>query len=431
MKNMISDPYRKSRAFYCIEATLEYLIAILVGETYLAKIAKELGASDALTGVLYSFVSLGCAFQIISVFLSGKTPVKRWATALHIINQLFFTFVYAVPLLDLSGEVKLIFFVAMLLLGQILNNVVNPIKIHWFMALVDDKKRGRFTANKEMISLITGMIFSFAMGNVIDYFSERGEMRTAFIVGCVTMFCLTVLHTLTLIFSKEKPVPKKNEKLGETLRLLLKNKMLFRVIGVSVLWYIVNYMTAPFYGSYKIGALGFSMTFCSVLAIITSVVRTCFSRPIGKYADRHGFAKMLMICFSVKGLSLLMAAFAGPANGQVMFILYSALAAIAMAGINSAQINLIYDYVEPEQRMSALALSHAISGVVGFLTTLAVTPLVNAVQANGNQVLGITVYPQQILSALGVVGILGLLIYILLLLKPFQKHKKTEQGEEE
>ena len=67
-KEMPPDPYRKSRIFYCIEATLEYLISILVGETYLAKIAKELGASDALTGVLYSFVSLGCAFQLISVF---------------------------------------------------------------------------------------------------------------------------------------------------------------------------------------------------------------------------------------------------------------------------------------------------------------------------------------------------------------------------
>jgi len=417
MKVGVHDPYRSSRMFYCAEATLEYLIAILVGESYLAKIAKELGASDALTGVLYAFVSLGCAFQIISVFLSGKTPVKRWATMLHIVNQLFFTFVYAVPLFELSRGVKLSFFVVMLLLGQILNNVVNPVKIHWFMSLVDDKKRGRFTANKEMISLITGMVFSFVMGNVIDRFSERGEMHTAFLIGCITMFSLTLLHTMTLIFSKEKPTPKQKNELAGTLKLLLRNKMLFRVIGISALWYAVNYVTTPFFGSYRIGELGFTMTFCSVLAIVTAVVRTIFSRPMGIYADRHGFARMLMICFSVQGVALAIYSFATPSNGALFSVLYCALNAIAMAGINSAQINLIYDYVETEQRMSALALSHAISGIVGFLCTLAVSPLVSFIQQNGNRVFGIPMYAQQLLSAVGAIGIVGILIYITVFLK--------------
>lgn len=428
MNERIYDPYQKSRMLYCAEATLEYFIAILVGGSYLAKISAELGASDALTGVLSAFVSLGCAFQMISVFLAGKTPVKRWATLLHILNQLFFTFVYAVPLLELSGEIKLIFFVGMLLLGQILNNVVNPIKIHWFMSLVDDQKRGRFTANKEMISLVTGMVFSFAMGNVIDRASERGEMRTAFVIGCVTMFVLTLLHTLTLIFSKEKPAPKKNEdvRVREHLRLLLRNKMLFRVIGVSVLWYVVNYITTPFYGSYHIGELGFTMTFCSILSMITAAVRTVFSRPMGRYADRNGFAKMLLICFSVQGAGLLIYSFIIPSNGTVLSILYCVCNAIAMAGINSAQINLIYDYVEPEQRMSALALSHAISGIVGFLATLAVSPLVSAIQKNGNQVFGIPMYAQQLLSAVGVLGIVGILIYIVTVVK-IKKKDETEK----
>lgn len=82
--------YRVSRMLYCVEAALEYFVAIMVGETYLAKIAGELGASDALTGVLYAFVSLGSAFQIFSILLSDKTPVKRWVTPLHILNQIFF-----------------------------------------------------------------------------------------------------------------------------------------------------------------------------------------------------------------------------------------------------------------------------------------------------------------------------------------------------
>ena len=76
--------------------------------------------------------------------------------------------------------------------------------------------------------------------------------------------------------------------------------------------------------------------------------------------------------------------------------------------------------------MSALALSHAISGIVGFLATLAVSPLVSAIQKNGNQVFGIPMYAQQLLSAVGVLGIVGILIYIVTVVK-IKKKEETEK----
>ena len=74
------------------------------------------------------------------------------------------------------------------------------------MSLVDDQKRGIFTANKEMVSLIGGMVFSFAMGTVIDSFEAVGDLNGAFIVCGLSVFGLMLLHSVTLIFSKEKPV---------------------------------------------------------------------------------------------------------------------------------------------------------------------------------------------------------------------------------
>ena len=134
---------------------------------------------------------------------------------------------------------------------------------------------------------------------------------------------------------------------------------------------------------------------------------------------------MLLICFSVQGVALAIYSFVVPSNGALFSVLYCALNAIAMAGINSAQINLIYDYVETEQRMSALALSHAISGIVGFLCTLAVSPLVSFIQQNGNRVFGIPMYAQQLLSAVGAIGIVGILIYITVFLKGKKHDERT------
>ena len=413
--------YRNSRIFYCIEAALEYFIAIMVGETYLAKIAGELGASDALTGVLYAFVSLGSAFQIFAILLANKTPVKRWVTPLHIMNQLFFTLVYAVPLFNFSQNVKIVLFVAFLLLGQILTNVANPAKINWFMSLVDDHKRGQFTAKKEILSLIGGMIFSFIMGNMIDRCEANGNLKLAFLIAMITVFCLMVLHTLTLLLSKEKPVEKRTENIRENFKKLIRNKPLFRVIGVSAFWYIANYMTVPFYGSYRINELGFSMTFCSVLAMIYSIVRSCVSTPMGRLADRRGFANMLSVCFAIQGIAFLINVFTVPANGYFFYTAFFILNAVAMAGINSAQINLIYDYVDVEMRTSALALSHGISGVIGFLVTLIISPLVSHIQNQGNMFFGIHVYAQQLLSFFGVVMMVLILLYIRFVLKGNRK----------
>ena len=125
------DIYKNSRFFYILEAAFEYFISILVGGAYLAKVSSSLGISDGLTGILTAFVSLGCGFQMVAIFLSNKRPVKGWVTLLHSLNQLFFALIYLVPFIRLSKQVKILLFIGFLLLGHIINNVVNSPKINW------------------------------------------------------------------------------------------------------------------------------------------------------------------------------------------------------------------------------------------------------------------------------------------------------------
>ena len=105
------DEYKNSRILYILEATLEYFIALAIGGAYLAKLSTFMGFSDSFTGILTSFVSLGCSFQIIAVFLANKRPVKRWVTLLHTLNQLFFAIVYVVPFFSFSKQFKMAAFV--------------------------------------------------------------------------------------------------------------------------------------------------------------------------------------------------------------------------------------------------------------------------------------------------------------------------------
>ena len=417
----IKDPYGKSRILYIIEAALEYFITLMVTESYLAKVTSAIGMEDTLIAVLTAFTSLGSAFQLIAVFLAHKTPVKPWVTPLHILNQTFFALIYLIPVIDISYTARTLLFVVLLLGGNILSGIVQAPKLNWYISLVDDKKRGSFTATKEIVSLIGGMIFTYVMGSIIDAREAAGDLRGAFIIIGITIFCLMLLHTATLVFSVEKEVVREKISIRRELVGMIRDKSLICVIAVSFFWSIASYASTPFYGTYKIKELGFSMTFIAILAAVQSIVRAVVSHPIGGYADRHGFARMLMIVFSVEALALLSVVFSGPANGQVTFMMYAVFHGIAMAGINSGETNLIYDYVDKKNRTAALALKNAITGITGFLTTLVVTIPVKMIQESGNTFLGIPAYAQQITSAFSFLCVIGILCYFFFVVRRMDK----------
>ena len=422
---MEKDIYKKSRIIYIIEAALEYFISILVGGAYLARLTLELGLSDSVTGILSSLISIGCSFQIVAIFLFGNRPAKRRVTLMHSINQLCFALIYVVPFFDVPSGLKAAIFVALLLSGHVINNVVQSPKIHWFMSLVDDRARGRFTAIKEIISLMGGVVFSFSMGALMDSYEARGDVNGSFIVCGISLFGLMLLHTATLVLSREKPIPQKVRKGNAHLfSELAKDKSFLKIVLVSVLWNIASHISTPFYGTYQIKELGFSMVFVSVLSTVYAICRSCFSLPLGRYADRHSFAKMLNVCFSVAMLGFAVQAFTVPANGKIFYTAYYLLYAVGMAGINSGSINLIYERVSVEKRVCALALKNTLAGLAGFGATLLSGMLVEHIQTSGNRFLGMPLYAQQVTSAISAVVVAGILVYLNTVVKrlPIAKH---------
>ena len=281
------------------------------------------------------------------------------------------------------------------------------------MSLVDDRHRGEFTANKEMFSLITGMAFTFGMGAVVDRFAAQGHLRAAFIVCAVTIFLLMMLHTVTMLLTVEKELPRKDQKtLIENISVLLKNKKILSVTVVFILYYISTYISVPFYGSYQIRELGLSLKYVSVITIIGSASRILISKIWGRYADRTSFASMIEKGFLVLAASQLCMILAVPENGKIMLLLYYFIHGIGIAGINSALINMVFDYAPPEQRADSLAIVQAAMGLAGFLATLCVSPLVVHIQGKGNCIFGLPIYAQQFVSIIAVLFTLMAYAYV-------------------
>ena len=412
MINNDSALLNRSRAMYIFEAALEYLISILVTGSFLATITKELGISDGLTGILSSVISLGCLFQLLSLSVR-RARVKRFVVVLSVINQTFFMLLYAIPLTGAKYQIKIVLFVVLICAAYLVYNFAHPKKINWLMSLVDDSSRGAFTANKEIVSLVCGMIFSFLMGAVIDHFAQSGEIRTAFLLSAAVIFILLLLHTLTMIFTVEKEIPdSKNENSLAGVRELVKNKNVLKITGVFVLYNISNFASVPFYGTYQINELGLDLKTVSVLVMLGTISRIIVSRLWGEYADRNSFAAMMEKCLIFLGAAQLCILFAVPSNGAVMFALYYFFYGVAMGGINSALINLIFDYIAPEKRSDSLAITQAVSGLAGFLTTICLSSLVTLVQKSDNTIFGVHIYAQQLCSLVSLLFTAVSIIYM-------------------
>jgi len=410
-----NDQYKSSRVFAIIVAALEYFIAILVGSTYLAKLAGSMGLDDGMIGVVSSFLSLGCGFQIVAIFFPSTIRTKRLVIATSLANQICFTLLYVLPVFKLSSEIRTGIFIALLLVANILINVAFSPRTVWIRSLVDDDKRGRFAAANEITSLISGMIFTMAMGVIIDTLEASGRLDIAFIICGVTIAILTILDTVLLFLIKEKPIEKAPDEAAlKRVCHALTDKTTLTLLPLYVIWNIAIYTTTPFFGTYQLDDLGFTMTFVSVLSVAYAIVRSLASRPIGSFGDRHSFAKSISIGY----IAIILGFAALVFFGKVGYIIYYMLYAVTLAATNSGQVNIIYDYVAPEKRSGAVAILYTVGGFSGFFATLAIRPLVNHIQSNGNSFLGIeNVYAQQVLAVFGAFCVLLCLLYVNLVIR--------------
>lgn len=279
--------FRRSRLMYICEASLEYVISVLVAGSFLATLTKELGISDNMTGIISSIVSLGFVFQLFSIFIYRRR-VKKLVVTMSIINQLLFMLLYVIPISNINQHVKTAVFTSTIFLAYLLYNIAHPKKINWFMSLVNDGNRGRFTANKEIISLVAGMAFTYIMGALMDYFKDKGDIRTSFIICAITIFLLMVLHTITMLLSVENTDDNAYQKTNpyKSMAAVIRDKKVLQIAMIFIIWSIASFSTIPFYGTYQINELGFSLKYVSFLAIVYSVVRVSVSRLWGLYADR-------------------------------------------------------------------------------------------------------------------------------------------------
>jgi len=411
-KKLPSVVLRRNNRIYIVQAAVEYHISLLLTGSFLAALTSRLGMSDALTGILSAVISLGCVFQLLSLLLRPRRS-RAFITGMSVLNQLLFAALYFVPFLPGSDRLRIALFVVLILTAYFIYNVAHPEKVSWLMHWVEDGVRGMFTANMQIFSLLSGMVFSLAMGAVADHFRGKGRPDTAFLLCGVTVLVLMAVHTGLMWNVSDRELPQRSER-GVLRRFaaVLQQRPVRRITVLYSLWSMANYAAIPFYGTYQIKELGFSLTLVSALSIAGSLARALVSRAWGRYGDRCSFAMMVRRGLLLASAGFLVCAFASPGRGLVPFALFNILFCVAQGAVEIGRNNLIFDVVPEEQRPDALALTQSICGLAGFLSTLVFSAVVSAMQRGGSTVLGMPCYAQQVMSVVACVLALTAAAYV-------------------
>lgn len=427
------DPYRASRVFLAFEATLEYMIVLLVSNNFLAALVREVGLSEELAGILTAVTALGCVGQLMILF-SPALGRKRRLLVCTAVGQPAFCALYFLLLPGVAQVVRIGLFVGLVLIGNLVLNFGSPGKVIWGLRLAGDGHRGGFTAFKECISLFSGSAFTVVMGLVADSFRTTGRVRESFLVFGISMVVIMVLQFFCLVLTKEVKAKtaegdasalRKNRGLHDAFS-ALGSTTARRLILIEILFKSAYWLSLSYYGIYMLN-LGFSLGTLSIITTVGALSRFVFQPLICRIGDRIGFARQVELCVFLSFIAQVFMVFAAPGFTAWFYVGYTVLASVAQAGMNSSRANLAMDYTAPDVARSLIGVSGAAGGVCGFLASL-LGSLVITATAGGNSLFGLTVYGQQILSLISCLLLLVLLVYLRLRVRPMERYRPGKSG---
>ncbi len=413
-----SKASRQSRNAYMIQCTVEYFISLLVTDAFLAKLLTDVGVSDSMIGIISSFVTLAFMIQLMSIFLvQRKINTKRVVILFDTISIFFFMMLYLIPFIPVEKSLKIALIILSIILAYAGKYLILSLCFGWGNSFVEPKKRAVYSAKKEMLSLFLGMIFTAVVGYVIDWYEGLGNLSGGFLFIAISIFILNIWNFICLALIKKPENEDKNDEKKErkSLRLVAKNtlgnKAFRKIIFLTVLWDVARYFTVGFMGTFKTNDLAMSLFLVQMVNIIANFARMLISIPFGRFSDKHSFVAGFQLALMIAAAAFLVNIFTTPGRWYLV-VLYTVLYSCCMAGINQNSFNITYNYVDKDFITEAMSIKNSIGGICGFLASLVGSKILALVQKNGNNILGIGCYGQQVLSCISLIVIVAAILFI-------------------
>lgn len=423
-----SKDYVRSRKAYIVQATLEYFITLCMTDAFLANLLSYVGMSDSVVGIISSFISLAFLFQLLSVLVIRKiTNTKKTVVAFNCISQFLFLLIYLVPFIPCSVGFKTALIITAILFAYLLNYTVASIYFKWANSFVAPENRGEYSATKELVSLVGGIIFTIVIGYIVDCFAGIDNIEGGFLFIAAAILVLNIGNFISLMLIKNESTDickvnsEKNTGLKEVIKNTLGNKNFVSVIIMTAMWQVAQYTTLGFLGIFKTKDLMMSLGLVQIINIFGAVARIFITKPFGRFSDKRTFAAGIRLAGIIAAGAYLVNIFVTPKTWWLI-IIYTILYNASLAGISQNFYNITYSYVDKKYIVQAIAIKNSVAGVIGFAASICAGKLLSFVQTNGNTFFGMAIYGQQLLSAISFVILLIMVIYVKVVIEKQKIH---------
>lgn len=405
---------KRSQILCIIQVIVEYLANIMVMDSFLAIITKELGISTAGTGMLTSIQSV-TSFFVLGALVFRKKSIKKYVLMTYCVGFILLLAYYIVPVFHMKSDHASVLLMVIAFVAYALINVFSSRRTAWFIALNDAKNRAKVMAIKSAGSLIAGIVLKNVLAYVYQIYLAENQVHKYFVCCAIVMGVFVLINILCICFMEEPAYVELAEEEHHRLasfKDLLKSKKTWSVFKVTFIVAICNALVTPFLGSYKMTDLGFSLSYDAMVVSITSVVGCICSFLWGVYADRHNCTYTYRISMIVMAFAYVVNAFVIPRNGKTVYLIFALIQSIAAAGNTVTYANMMFENIGIRDYSDVMVISGVLGAIISFATTTAASVLVSWVQKRGNMLWGAQVYPLQLLSFLTCVFYIVLIFYI-------------------
>lgn len=324
--------------------------------TYLVVYLVALGATQAQIGLMSSLSSLSAALLL----LPGAMLVERAGRRRGIVLAgggwaRFALLLLAVLPLFVPQSALIYLAIAVSVSRDAMANLSFPAWMSMTGDVVPFEGRGRFFSSRNFIMGLSGILMTFAAGQVITRLQQpvgyQAAMFAAFAIGILSVYSFGRLSD-TL-----KPLAYPRTKVSLTPRALLGELTAHREFAtfaaVTALWNFSLNIAGPFFNVYLVTELNADAAMVGLTTIASSASTMLAQRKLGELHDRWGSRRLTVISGLLIPAAPLAWAFTS-ATWQVIII--NMISGMLWAGYNLGSFNYLLQITPDEQRARFSAL---------------------------------------------------------------------------
>jgi len=290
-------------------AILGKIMNTLTVGAFLTAFALEIGASNAVIGVLAAVPQLGNIGQLLGVYLIERLRVRRAVCIGFGMAVRPMLLVIATSVLIPNHVAALAVLVAALAVRYLLGSVMLCSWNSWLRDLVPDDQRAGFLARNLRATTFFGMLISLSAAAFIDgwrawqvadpKFAYSLIFITAFVIGCYNVY------TLTRIPEPRMATPKEKLDLLDVLKRPIADLHFRQALLFFGSWNFAINLATPFFTVHMLKRLDLDLMTVILFAVISQTANILAVPQWGRLVERYSSKAVLSVCAPAFLLSVL------------------------------------------------------------------------------------------------------------------------------